>query len=139
MVARPRGRRSKPETSQEILAGKIAEVIIDCDTSVLSLLVVSREGKVLAIGRSKRLARADYLDDNLMPKLGVLAKVIMGAADNEADLMGDMEFLIGAFKNQKIVLIDLPEKGLALALRVSRSAIAEYVCNKIAKIVAEMD
>jgi hypothetical protein len=135
----PRPRKEKTDSKLKVSAARIASAIIDCDSSILSLLVVNQAGEVLAVGRSKRLAKDDYLDDGLVPKLGVLAKVIIGAADNEAGLFGDMEFLIGAFKKQKIVFIDLPEKKLTLALRMSRSVIAEYVCNKILKIVSETD
>ncbi len=134
----PRPRKTKPDTKQKALAEKVASAIIDCDSSILSLLVVNPGGEVLAIGRSKRLAKGDYLEDGLVPKLGVLAKVIIGAADNEAGLFGDMEFLIGAFKKQKIVFIDLPEQKFTLALRMSRSVIAEYVCNKILKIASDI-
>lgn len=135
----PGRRKDEPDLQRKALAERIAGAIIDCDPSILSLLVVSQDGGVLAVGRSKRLDKGDYLEDGLVPKLGVLAKVIIGAADNEAGLFGDMEFLIGAFKKQKIVFIDLPEKRLTLALRMSRSVIAEYVCNKILKIVSETD
>ena len=131
-------RKDTPDAEQKAVAARIASAIIDCDPSILSLLVVSQGGEVLAVGRSKRLAKGDYLEDALVPKLGVLAKVIIGAADNEAGLFGDMEFLIGAFRKQKIVFIDLPERKLTLALRMSRSVIVEYVCNKMMKIVSEI-
>jgi hypothetical protein len=134
-----RAKRGGKTAGEKKVALRIAREVLDCDSSILSLLVTNVKGEVLAVGRSGRLRSSDYLDDDILPKLGVVSKLIMGAADQESHLLGRMEFLIGAFKNQKIVLIDVPERGLSLALRMSRSSIAEYVCNKIAVILSRIE
>ncbi len=134
-----KGARETEETARKQLAGRIAKAVVDCDPSILSLLVVDSRGEVLAIGRSGRLARANYIDEDLLPKLGVLSKLILGAADQESGMLGGLEFLIGAFKNQKIVLIEAPDHKMSLALRMSRSSIAEYVCKKIADILSTIE
>jgi len=133
-----RGQKNTRDLKKKALAETIAKEVLECDSSILSLLVVNSRGEVLAVGRSERLAKSDYLDESILPKLGVVAKLITGAADQESALLGRMEFLIGAFKNQKIVLIDVPKHDLSLALRMSRSSIAEYVCNKIGVILAKL-
>lgn len=125
----------KTEASQKALAAKLAKDVIDCDPSILSLIVLDKFGKVLAVERSLRLDQADYLSDDLVPKFGVVAKLIVGAAANATELMGRMEFLIGAFKNQKVLLINLHEYEMTLGIRIARSSNAEYLNNKIAGLL----
>jgi hypothetical protein len=130
------GTDKNADTGQKTLATRLAKEVIDCDPSILSLIVLDKFGRVVAVERSTRLAQADYLSDELVPKFGVLAKLIIGAAGNAVPLMGRMEFIIGAFKNEKVLLVNLHEYEMAVAMRIARSSNAEYVCTKIAERLA---
>lgn len=122
---------------QATVARRMAKEVVDLDPSILSLLVVNARGKVLAVGRAARLQSSHYLDDDLLPRFGVVSKLILGAANQESLPFGRMEFLIGAFENQKILLLDVPEQGLSLVVRMTRSSHAEYVSNKILDILSK--
>lgn len=130
------GDDKKADTAQIMRATRLARDLVDCDPAILSLLVIDKSGRVIAVERSKRLSEADFLSDDLVPKFGVLAKLIIGAASNATPLLGRMEFLIGAFKNEKVILMNLSEYDLTLGMRVARSATAEYVYRKIAERLA---
>jgi hypothetical protein len=117
------------------LASRVAQAIVDCDPSILSLLVVDKEGQPLALGRSERLSEQDYFEDGLLPKMGVIAKVIMGAANQPSSTLGKVDFLIGVFGKEKIILYDVPEHKMLLVLRMSRAPKAEFVCKRIAEIL----
>jgi hypothetical protein len=130
------GVKEEIDVAQKTLGARLAKQVIDCDPSILSLIVLDKLGRVVCVERSTRLAKSDYLSDEMVPKFGVLAKLIIGAAGNATALMGRMEFIIGAFKNEKVLLVNLQEYEMALAMRIARSSNAEYVVNKISERLA---
>jgi hypothetical protein len=121
---------------QVALAERLAKDLVDCDPSILSLLVVDDLGRVLHVSRSARLPHSEQVNPELVQVFGTIAKAILGAADNAAQVMGGTEAVVGIFKKQKVLLINLPEYDLLLALRLSRSANAEYVSEKIGDLLA---
>ncbi len=123
--------KSVVEPAHAAIAKRLAKQVLECDPAVLSLMVLDKKGQVLAVDRSVRLPEGEYIDDDALPKLAVVAKLIMGAAANVAEYTGRIQFLVGGFKNQKVLLIDLQEYDMVLAMRLARSANAEYVSNKI--------
>jgi hypothetical protein len=122
-------------STQKALADGIAKDLTDCDPSVLSVIVMGEVGQVLSVSRSSRLPESEHVDLELIPLFGVVAKTILGAANNAAQVMGETELIIGVFKRQKVLLMSLQEHNLSLALRLTRSANAEYVYSKIMAIL----
>jgi len=124
------------DPAQEALAERLAKDLVDCDPSILSLMVVDALGRVLHVSRSARLPDSEQVNPGLVQAFGTIAKTIVGAANNAAQVMGGTEAVVGIYKNQKVLLINLPEYELLLALRLSRSANAEYVCDKVGDLLA---
>ena len=121
-----------------IRARHLAKQVLDCDPAILSLIVLDRQGQVLAVERSERLSQEEKVDDDVIPKLGVVAKLIIGAANNAVEYMGRMQYLIGGFKHQTVLLINLQEFNMVLGIRLARSSSAEYIYNKIAAMLGTM-
>jgi len=124
------------DPAQAALAERVANEVVDCDPSILSLIVVDSMGRVLHVSRSARLPASEQVNPELVRVFGTIAKLIIGAANNAAQVMGKTEAVVGIFKNQKVLLVNLPEYNLLLALRLSRSANAEYVSDKIGDLLA---
>jgi len=124
------------DPAQAALAQRIAKDVVDCDPSILSLIVVDSLGRVLYVSRSARLSESEHVDLGMVQTFGIIAKTIVGAANNAAPVMGATEAVVGVFKKQKVLLINLQEYNLLLALRLTRSANAEYVCDKIGDLLA---
>ena len=117
-------------------ASTIAKEVVSLDPSILSLLILDSRGQVLTVERSNRLPESDQVGEDITPKLGIVAKVLWGAANNStAAFLGRMEFMIGGFKDERIMFIDLQGQDMLLALRLTRSSNAEDVYNKILKAV----
>lgn len=129
-------RMEEVDSAQVAVARRIAKDLVDCDPSILSLIVVDSLGRVLHVSRSARLPDAEQVNPELVTVFGTLAKVIVGAANSAAQVMGGTEAIVGIFKKQKVLLINLQEYNLLLALRLSRSANAEYVRDQIEKLLA---
>ena len=111
-------------------AARLAKEVVQCDDAILSLMVVDKMGNVLAVERSPRLKEDAYVKDDVLPKLGVLLKLLVGAAGNISEYMGRLDFIAGGFKNQKVLLVNLREYDLSIGLRLLGSANAEYSNNK---------
>jgi hypothetical protein len=126
--------QSVPKTKAD--GARIAREVVDIDNAILSLLVLDKTGGVLAMERSSRLEKSDYMDDKDLNRFGAMAKVIIGMAANAEPLMGRLEFIVGEFKNHKVVFMNLPEYEMTLALRMGRSSNGEYLCKKIAERLA---
>ena len=124
------------DPAQVALAGRLAKDLVDCDPAILSLIVVDSLGRVLQVGRSARLPESEQVSPELVRVFGTVSKLIVGAANNAAQVMGGTEAIVGIFKRQKALLVNLPEYNLLLALRLVRSANAEYVCDKIGDLLA---
>ena len=120
--------------AQKALAKRLVKDIIDCDASILGLIVLDYHGEVLSVGRSSRLPKSEYVSPKLVKQFGKIVMVILSAAENAEQVMGGLEFMVGAFKNQKVLAFNLQEYNLSLALRLSPSANGKYVYDKISDI-----
>jgi hypothetical protein len=124
------------DPAQVALAQRLSKDVVDCDTSILSLIVVDPLGRVLHVSRSARLPESERVEPELVRMFGTIAKTIIGAANNAAPVMGATEAIVGVFKKQKVLLVNLQEYNLLLALRLSRSANAEYVCDQLGELLS---
>lgn len=120
-----------------VAAEKIARDIVNADPTILSLMVLDHlDGRrVLAVARSANLPPESHASPALVQKLAIAAVVVWGAAEGAAQLMGKREFIIGAFKEQMVLLIDLREYDMLLAIRLNRSSNAEHLFVKIAGLL----
>jgi len=119
------------------IAEKIAGDVAKVDPTILSLLVLDRResSRVLAVARSPSLPPESHASPELVQRFGIAAMVVWGAAEGAAKLMGKREFIVGAFKEQLVLLVDLPEYEMLLAVRLARSSNAEHVFVKIAALL----
>ena len=62
----------KVGVEDQVLAKRLAKQVLDCDPSILSMLVLDKQGQVLAVERSSRLAEEERIDEEVIPKLGVV-------------------------------------------------------------------
>jgi hypothetical protein len=123
------------DPAQIALAQRIAKDLVDCDTSILSLIAVYPLGRVLHVSRSARLPDSER-EPRARPETRHGGAVNRRGGEQRCSGHGETEAIVGIFKNQKVLLINLQEYNLLLALRLSRSANAEYVCDKIGNLLA---
>jgi hypothetical protein len=112
--------------------------MVECDPSVLSVFVLGKEGGVSSVARSSRLSKEAQADQQTLNHLGTLGTLILSAATKAEQIFGDTEFILGGFKNGKILLIRMSGYDAALAVRLTRSASAELVHDKISEILAQV-
>jgi hypothetical protein len=116
------------------VAERVAERVLEADPAVLSLMVldVNDGGRVLAVARSPSLPSHERADPGTVQRFAIAAVVVWGAARQAAQLMGKREFIVGAFREQMVLLADLGEYEMLLAIRLGRSSNAEHVYTKVA-------
>jgi hypothetical protein len=132
-----RDEKEEPAGPKRVLGDSILRAMVECDPSVLSVFVLGREGGISSVARSSQLPKEAQADQRTLQHLGTLGTVILGAAAKAEEIFGNTEFILGAFNNGKILLVKLPRYEAALALRLTRSANAEYVYGKISEILAQ--
>jgi hypothetical protein len=119
------------------IAEKIAKDVVHADSTILSLLILDQgEGsRVLAVARSPSLPPSSRASPELVERFAIAATVVWGAAQGASELMGRREFIVGAFKDQLVLLVDLRGYEMLLAVRLVRSSNAEHVYAKIAALL----
>jgi hypothetical protein len=122
---------------KRVLRDTVLRAMVECDPSVLSVYVLRREGGISSVVRSSRLPKEAQADEQTLQHLGTIGTVILGAATKAEGIFGGTEFILGAFKNGKILLVKLPTHDTALAVRLTQSASAEHVYEKITEILAQ--
>lgn len=108
---------------------------MDADAAILAAVVVDSDGKPLAVARSADLPQDQYLDDSLLAKFGLVITVFWATAEGPEQAIGRREYVLGAYRDQVILIAGMPEFGLVLALRLSRSANAEHVYSKLSNLL----
>ncbi|HUI00744.1 MAG TPA: hypothetical protein VLX56_03850 [Nitrososphaerales archaeon] len=126
-----------PEGERASVARRIARDVVRCDPAILGLLIMDKDdgSKILAVERSPSLPDEERATEEQVKRFGIAAMVVWGAADNASQLMGRKEFVVGAFKQQMVLIAGLQEYGLLLAARLTRSANAEHVYSKVASFL----
>jgi hypothetical protein len=119
------------------IAEKIARDVVNADPTILSLIVLDQldGSRVLTVARSSNLPPEKHASPEIVQRLAIAAVVVWGAAEGAAKLMGRREFIVGAFKEQMVLLIELSERGMLLAIRLNRSSNAEHLFAKIAGLL----
>jgi len=124
----------RTDDSIKVLGDGAMQAILGCDPSILSVFVLAKEGGVSAVARSSLLPDEAQADQQTLHQLGSVATVILSAAAKAEKIFGETEFILGAFKDGKILLLRVKEQGLAV--RLSPTANAELIYGKISKILA---
>jgi len=126
-----------PASRRASIAEKLAGDVVRADPTILSMLVLDHResSRVLAVARSPSLPPESHASPELVQRFGIAAMVVWGAAEGAAKLMGKREFIVGAFRDQLVLLVDLPEYEMLLAIRLARSSNAEHVFSRIAALL----
>ena len=132
-----RDEKEESAPHKDILGESVLRAMVECDPSVLSVYVLGKEGGVSSVVRSSRLPEEEQADQQTLYHLGTIGTVILSGAAKAEAIFGSTEFILGAFKNGKILLVKSPRYDTALGVRLTRSANAEYVYGKISEILAQ--
>lgn len=137
MDASAEGSLGAPVSKKASVAQRVAGDVVKCDPTILSLLVMddADASQILAVARSRSLPREEYAGPEMVKKFAVAAMVVWGAAEQASRLMGARQFMIGAFENQLVLLVNLREYRMLLAIRLNRSSNAEHVYEKISRLL----
>ena len=132
----PNNDRSESDPEQGTRASRIVKQVAGCDASIKGVVVLDGLGHIIAGWSPASATTTDQLSASLVSKLGIVAKVVMGAMEKETGMLGRMDFLVAAFQNDKLVLTDLQDQSMTLVFGISRSTMADSVYDKVAKILA---
>jgi hypothetical protein len=128
-------KQEAPAPEVKSIAERITRDAVKSDTSILAAVALDKNGYPVAISRSPALAPEDYLSQAALDKFGMVVTVFWGAAEGPERVIGRREFIVGAYRDQMIMVTSLSEYKMLLALRLSRSANIEHVYLKLANLL----
>ncbi len=117
-------------------AESLAKKILAADPAILRVLVIDEQGGEVAHVDSEAYGKKDRLGMEEEKKVARLDSLAIGMFQQEEKVYGAMDFILLAFKESKVMLTYSQKHGVYLALRILRSANAEYLHTKIRPIVA---
>ena len=129
--------REVSDSKRAAVAEKIARDVVDSDPAILGMLVLDlhEKGRVLAVARSASLPPERQVSPALVERFAIAANVVWGAAETAAQVLGRREFIVGAFKEQLVLLVELREYEMLLGFRLSRSSNAEHIFAGVASLL----
>jgi hypothetical protein len=126
----------KPDAVKGTRPSRVVEQVAGCDPSVRGVVVLDELGQILAGWSAMPATTTDQLSTAMVSKMGIVAKIVMGAVGKETGVWGGLDFMVAAFQNDKLLLIDMHDQNRTLVLGIPRSTMADSVYEKVAKILA---
>ena len=116
-------------------AESLAKKLLASDQAILRVLVLGKTGEELAHVYSKAYPKRDRLGTETEKKFGELDTVTLAMFKQAESRYGTADFILLAFKNAKVMLMRSEKQGFYLAVRILRSANAEYLHTKLEPIL----
>jgi hypothetical protein len=105
----------------------LAERVLAADPTILRVLVLSATGEELAHVYSETYSEKARLGGEVETRFGEIDSLTIAMFAQAEKNYGTMEFILLAFKEAKVMLLRNGKLGVYLALRIRRSADAEYL------------
>jgi|GEM_PF-819983 len=118
-------------------AASLAEKLLATDPTILRVLVLDKQGQEIAHVYSEAYPEKARLGTEAEKKFGNIDTLTLQMFEQAEKKYGTMNFILLAFRDAKVILIQNKKHGFYLALRILRSANAEYLCSKLEPIIAQ--
>jgi hypothetical protein len=113
----------------------LAEKILAADPAILRVLVLDAEGNRLAHVYSERYPEKKRLAERAEKRLAQIDSLTVSMFAQAEKSYGPLSFVLIAFKEAKVMLMRNMKLGVYVALRLPRSANAEYLHTILEPII----
>ncbi len=117
-------------------AASLAEKLLATDPTILRVLVLDELGQEITHVYSGKYPEKARLGTEAEKRFGTIDTITLQMFEQAEKKYGTMDFILLAFKDAKVMLIQDKKHGLYLALRILRSANAEYLRIKLEPIIS---
>ena len=113
----------------------LAERILRSEASILRLIVLDEQGNVLGGSPSSQIESFRSAAGKELKHFGRAVAVIHGVGSKAEKYYGDLDYVVYAFKNNKVLIVHLYPLCLVLAVVLKRMASEARVLSSIALAV----
>ncbi len=113
----------------------IAKKVLGSDPTLLWVVILNEKGETLAHVYSDSNATKVKLGKKTKERLGALDTIFLEASTRAEKWYGSMDFILLAYRKAKIMLMFSKKRGVYLATKIPRSAMAEHLYPKVRHVL----
>jgi hypothetical protein len=121
----------RPQTYVE----RIAREALTLDPSILRVVIVAKDGAVIARVQQEGLEKRFQIPDSLKEKAGPTTALSMGLIQDAIDALGGLDYTVSAYKALKIIAIPIMSASWIIVLVTLRSTEVSYVVDKVRSLL----
>jgi hypothetical protein len=129
------GDKEKKEERPQSYVERIAREALALDPSILRVLIVAKDGNVIARVQQERLDQKFQIPEGLKEKSGHITALSMGLIQDAIDALGGLDYTVSAYKSCKIVAIPILSASWIIVLLTFRSSEVTYIADRVRSLL----
>jgi hypothetical protein len=121
----------KKEERPQSYVERIARETLSLDPSILRVLIVAKDGGVIARVQQEGLDKKLQIPEGLKEKSGPTTALSMGLIQDASDALGGLDYAVSAYKTCKILAIPILSASWIIVLLTLRSSEVTYIADKV--------
>jgi hypothetical protein len=114
---------------------RTAREVLALDASILRVLVVGKEGNVLARVQREEFGKRLQVPSSLEEKSGAITGISLGLVDEVSHALGGLDYMISAYKTCKILSVPVFSVSWVVVLVTLRSSEEGYLADKVRSLL----
>ena len=114
---------------------EFAERVANADDRIVRVLVIGRDGELLAVVTPKTIPESDQPPADELNRRGAAFAIAYGAAEGATAYLGRMQFTVFAYEGYKVLLMRVAGGSKTIAVRLPRMINAEDVYHRVTQVL----
>jgi hypothetical protein len=127
--------KEKKEEKPQTYVERIAREALALDPSILRVLIVAKDGAVIARVQQEGMDKKLQIPEGLKEKSGPTTSLSMGLIQDAIDALGGLDYTVSAYKTCKIIAIPIMSASWIIVLLTLRSSEVTYVAEKVRSLL----
>ena len=127
--------KEKKEERPQSYVERIAREALALDPSILRVLIVAKDGSVIARVQQEGVDQKFRIPESLKEKSGPTTALSMGLIQDASDALGGLDYTVSAYKTCKIVAIPILSASWIIVLLTLRSSEVTYIADKVRSLL----
>jgi hypothetical protein len=114
---------------------RIAREALALDPSILRVIIVAKDGVVIARVQQEGMDKKLQIPESLKEKSGPTTALSMGLIQDAIDALGGLDYTVSAYKTCKIVAIPIMSASWIIVLVTLRSCEVTFIADKVRSLL----
>jgi hypothetical protein len=128
-------KEKKEEERPQTYVERIAREALALDPSILRVVIVAKDGAVIARVQQEGLDKKIKIPESLKEKSGPTTALSMGLIQDAIDALGGLDYTVSAYRVVKIIAIPIMSASWIIVLVTLRSTEVSYVVDKVRSLL----